>query len=262
MRLEGRVAIVTGGAGTIGSAIVRRLAREGAIAVVADRRADAAEAVAAEVEGARGGGARRHRLAGVGRARRRPRGRARPHRHPRQQRGHPRAGAGRGHDRRGLGPRHPHQRLLRLLRLPRRGAGDAPGRARARSSTSSPASSASPTRAPTRRRSSSCTACRSASCWRSRATASASTASRPAPSPTPGFERWYREKAALLGIPYDEFLAGALDSVPLHRFGRGEDIAEGVLYLASDEADYVTGHLLEVDGGFAGYAFALRPEEG
>ena len=43
----------------------------------------------------------------------------------------------------------------------------------------------------------------------------------PGAIPDTGFERWYREKAALLGIPYDEFLQGALDSVPLHRFGRG-----------------------------------------
>ena len=53
-----------------------------------------------------------------------------------------------------------------------------------------------------------------------------------------------------------------LSRIPLGRFGKADEVAYGVLYLASDEADYVTGQLLEVDGGFAGYAFALRPEEG
>src|SRR3546814_19529973 len=48
-RFEGKVAIVTGGAGGIGSATARRLAAEGASVVVAAIAADAAEAVAAEI---------------------------------------------------------------------------------------------------------------------------------------------------------------------------------------------------------------------
>jgi NAD(P)-dependent dehydrogenase (short-subunit alcohol dehydrogenase family) len=83
----------------------------------------------------------------------------------------------------------------------------------------------------------------------------------PGAIPDTGFERWYREKAALLARDYDGFLAGALDSIPLHRFGRPEEIAEGALYLASDDSEYVTGQLLGIDGGFSGYAFALPREE-
>jgi NAD(P)-dependent dehydrogenase (short-subunit alcohol dehydrogenase family) len=82
----------------------------------------------------------------------------------------------------------------------------------------------------------------------------------PGAIPNTGFERWYREKADLLGMDYEAFLAGALDSIPLHRFGTPEEIAEGALYLVSDEASYVTGHLLSIDGGFSGYAIALSPE--
>src|SRR5262245_62917259 len=47
MKLENRVALVTGGGGAIGAAIARRLDDEGANVVVADIRAGAAEAVAA-----------------------------------------------------------------------------------------------------------------------------------------------------------------------------------------------------------------------
>jgi meso-butanediol dehydrogenase/(S,S)-butanediol dehydrogenase/diacetyl reductase len=83
----------------------------------------------------------------------------------------------------------------------------------------------------------------------------------PGAIPNTGFERWYREKAELLQMPYDAFLQGALDSIPLHRFGSPEEIAAGALYLASDDAAYVTGHLLSIDGGFAGYAIALPREE-
>jgi NAD(P)-dependent dehydrogenase (short-subunit alcohol dehydrogenase family) len=37
--------------------------------------------------------------------------------------------------------------------------------------------------------------------------------------------------------------------VPLGRIGTPEDIACGVLYLASDEASFVTGSELVIDGG-------------
>ena len=40
-----------------------------------------------------------------------------------------------------------------------------------------------------------------------------------------------------------------LQWIPLHRIGRPEEVAGAVLYLASDEASYVTGTTLFIDGG-------------
>ena len=39
-------------------------------------------------------------------------------------------------------------------------------------------------------------------------------------------------------------------NIPLRRMGRAEDVAKGVLFLASDESSYMTGSELVIDGGF------------
>ena len=39
-------------------------------------------------------------------------------------------------------------------------------------------------------------------------------------------------------------------SVPLGRMGRPEEIAAGVLFLASPDASYITGATLDIDGGY------------
>jgi 3-oxoacyl-[acyl-carrier protein] reductase len=45
--------------------------------------------------------------------------------------------------------------------------------------------------------------------------------------------------------------ARILSSVPAGRLGRPDEIAAAVVYLASDDAAYVTGHTLHVNGGMA-----------
>jgi len=40
-----------------------------------------------------------------------------------------------------------------------------------------------------------------------------------------------------------------LANIPLKRIGRPEDVAAAVRFLASEEAGYITGHVLDVNGG-------------
>jgi len=47
----------------------------------------------------------------------------------------------------------------------------------------------------------------------------------------------------------EEFKENVLKAIPLKRFGKPEDIANMVLFLASDEADFITGQNFIVDGG-------------
>ena len=47
-----------------------------------------------------------------------------------------------------------------------------------------------------------------------------------------------------------EFGAKMLSKIPMGRVGQPEEVAYGVLYLASDEASYVTGSELVIDGGW------------
>lgn len=49
----------------------------------------------------------------------------------------------------------------------------------------------------------------------------------------------------------DSVKAAATEQIPMKHFGSTEDIAAAVAFLASDEAGYITGQVLSVDGGMA-----------
>ena len=55
--------------------------------------------------------------------------------------------------------------------------------------------------------------------------------------------------AARLGVSVEDFRAAAAEANPVKRVGYPEDIAAAAAFLCSDEASYITGQTLYVDGG-------------
>ena len=48
----------------------------------------------------------------------------------------------------------------------------------------------------------------------------------------------------------DAALEVTMKNIPLRKFGDAVDIAEAVCFLASDRADFITGQMLDIDGGY------------
>jgi len=66
----------------------------------------------------------------------------------------------------------------------------------------------------------------------------------PGPIVTPIFEKTDLPKEAV-----DEFAQQVLARVPMKRFGQPEEVASVVAFLASQDASYITGEEINVDGG-------------
>jgi 3-oxoacyl-[acyl-carrier protein] reductase len=56
-------------------------------------------------------------------------------------------------------------------------------------------------------------------------------------------------ETAMTAVLSDEFKQTAVKQIPLGRVGSPEDVASAVAFLASDQASYITGHVLNVNGG-------------
>lgn len=56
-------------------------------------------------------------------------------------------------------------------------------------------------------------------------------------------------ETAFAGEMQAEYYQARINEIPLKRFGKPEDVAYAALYLASDEARYITGQIIKVNGG-------------
>jgi 3-oxoacyl-[acyl-carrier protein] reductase len=67
----------------------------------------------------------------------------------------------------------------------------------------------------------------------------------------PGFieTEMTRETAARLGLDFEEFVEEMVKEIPVGRAGWPEDVAAAILFLASEEASFVSGQILYVAGG-------------
>ncbi len=59
----------------------------------------------------------------------------------------------------------------------------------------------------------------------------------------------YRDGAKMEGITFEQFHENALKAIPLGHTGTVEDIAYMALYLSSGMADFITGQVMNVNGG-------------
>jgi len=62
------------------------------------------------------------------------------------------------------------------------------------------------------------------------------------------------------GLPGDDFLRRVEFYTPLDRLGQPADIAEAVVFLASERAAFITGQVLNVDGGITAKEAGPKPE--
>ncbi len=68
--------------------------------------------------------------------------------------------------------------------------------------------------------------------------------------PTPMWEEIDKDRARLFGAKPGQAANAFVNTVPLKRAATAEDIAGAVAFFCSEDADYITGQALNVDGGF------------
>ena len=64
-----------------------------------------------------------------------------------------------------------------------------------------------------------------------------------------GQEESLKNLTKFLDRKYGELKEKLAESIPMNRFGSPQDVAEAVFFLSSEKASYITGTVLNVNGG-------------
>ncbi len=67
---------------------------------------------------------------------------------------------------------------------------------------------------------------------------------------TKRLEQVTRNKAEQQNVKYEDLLEKEFEEIPAHRYGRVEEIADLIAFLCSDNASYITGSKIAVDGAY------------
>jgi len=75
----------------------------------------------------------------------------------------------------------------------------------------------------------------------------------PGPIQTEMLKKTYQHLADINGVTLEEWSTGILNTIPVGRFGKPEDVAALVAFLASEDAGFINGQSINIDGGLVFY---------
>lgn len=64
------------------------------------------------------------------------------------------------------------------------------------------------------------------------------------------YNAFFEKCARDAGMPFDDFMTAFLKRIPANRFGRPEEVGSLIAFLCSQDAGYITGQYIVVDGGY------------
>ena len=67
--------------------------------------------------------------------------------------------------------------------------------------------------------------------------------------PGPVYVKRWERRAAAGGYPVEEDVARFISDIPMERVGDPDEVAQAILFLASEESSFMTGSVIVVDGG-------------
>jgi len=75
----------------------------------------------------------------------------------------------------------------------------------------------------------------------------------PGPIETEMLKNTYQHLADINGVSLEKWYGGVLETIPVARFGKPADVAALVAFLASEEAGFINGQSINIDGGMVFY---------